>query len=85
MKDYKYRGIWVDPSATDENLLLLDHSELELVILALNWAVEKSELKTGAQTRRLRDLEERMRELRLQRVDMVIQMQKARDLLEGKQ
>lgn len=74
MPAYKYRGIWVDPADTDSTLVLLDQLELQLIVLALDWAVEKSEAKQGAQTNSLRQLAAGMRELHLQRVNMVNQL-----------
>lgn len=79
------RGIWVDPTRTDDVLVHLNQFELQLIVLALNWAVGKSRTKQGAQTQALMQLEERMRALHHQRVDLVNQLQKALDLLEDKQ
>lgn len=74
MTAYKYRGIWVDPADPNSTLVLLDQLELELIVLALDWAVEKSEAKQGAQTNSLKQLAAGMRELHLQRVNMVNQL-----------
>lgn len=79
MTDYKYSGVWVDPNSTSDVLVLMDQMELQLIVLALDWAVEKSESKTGAQTNRLKQLSARMRELHHQRVDMVNQLQKVKE------
>lgn len=72
----EYEGIWVNPANLKEIVISLDDFELQLIVLALSWAVEKSELKAGAQTKPLRKLEKRIRKLLHQRVSLVNKLDK---------
>ena len=49
--------------ATNQSLLLLNDFEIQLIILALSWAKEKSSLEERAQTKPLTELESKIRTL----------------------
>ncbi len=59
-------GLFRD-SATNQSLLLLNDFEIQLIILALSWAAEKSSLEERAQTKPLTELESKIRTLYHQR------------------
>ena len=49
--------------ATNQSLLLLNDFEIQLILLALSWAKEKSRLEERAQTKPLTELESKIRTL----------------------
>lgn len=57
--------------ATNQSLLLLNDFEIQLIILALSWAKEKSSLEERAQAKPLTELESKIRTLYHQKHNIV--------------